>query len=186
VSEHIRGLVKDEEKIHVLKNLKKLGYKTAVASNSIRATVETVLMQKGLSEYIDFYVSNEDVENPKPHPEIYTRCLDAFGVAPTECIIIEDSYVGKQAANASGCHVLPVRCPKDVVLSRILHYSTYINNGGDTRKIHVVIPMAGLGSRFANAGYTLPKPLIPVNGKPMIQVVVENININARYIFIAM
>jgi HAD superfamily hydrolase (TIGR01509 family) len=186
VSEHIRGVVKDEEKIHVLKNLKERGYKIAVASNSIRATVETVLMQKGLAEYIDFYVSNEDVGNPKPHPEIYARCLDAFGIVPSECIIIEDSYVGKQAANASGCHVLPVRCPKDVVLSRILHYSTYINNGGDTRKIHVVIPMAGLGSRFANAGYTLPKPLIPVNGKPMIQVVVENININARYIFIAM
>ena len=45
--------------------------------------------------------------------------------------------------------------------------------------------MAGEGSRFANAGYTLPKPLIDVDGKPMIQVVVENLNIpDARYIFI--
>jgi len=46
--------------------------------------------------------------------------------------------------------------------------------------------MAGLGSRFANVGYKLPKPLIDVNGKHMIQVVVENLNINARYIFIVM
>ena len=44
--------------------------------------------------------------------------------------------------------------------------------------------MAGEGSRFAKEGYTFPKPLIDVNGKPMIQAVVENINFNANYIFI--
>ena len=44
--------------------------------------------------------------------------------------------------------------------------------------------MAGAGSRFAQAGYTFPKPLIEVRGKPMIQVVVENLNIEANYIFI--
>jgi dTDP-glucose pyrophosphorylase len=44
--------------------------------------------------------------------------------------------------------------------------------------------MAGAGSRFAQQGYTFPKPLIEVNGKPMIQVVVENLNIDAHFIFI--
>jgi dTDP-glucose pyrophosphorylase len=44
--------------------------------------------------------------------------------------------------------------------------------------------MAGAGSRFANAGYTFPKPLIPINNKPMIQVVVENLNIDGDYVFI--
>ena len=44
--------------------------------------------------------------------------------------------------------------------------------------------MAGAGSRFEKAGYTFPKPLIDVNGKPMIQVVVENLNIDAQHIFI--
>ena len=38
--------------------------------------------------------------------------------------------------------------------------------------LNIVLPMAGRGSRFANAGYTLPKPLIPVHGVPMIKVVV--------------
>jgi dTDP-glucose pyrophosphorylase len=52
------------------------------------------------------------------------------------------------------------------------------------KKMNVLIPMAGHGSRFAQAGYTFPKPLIEVNGKPMIQVVVENLNIDAHYIFI--
>ena len=48
----------------------------------------------------------------------------------------------------------------------------------------VLIPMAGAGSRFEKAGYTFPKPLIEVNGKPMIQLVVENLNIEAEYIYI--
>ena len=41
--------------------------------------------------------------------------------------------------------------------------------------LNIVVPMAGRGSRFANAGYTIPKPLIPVGGKPMIQWVIENV-----------
>lgn len=41
--------------------------------------------------------------------------------------------------------------------------------------LNIVVPMAGRGSRFADAGYTLPKPLIPVHGFPMIQVVVANL-----------
>jgi len=48
----------------------------------------------------------------------------------------------------------------------------------------VLIPMAGEGSRFAKEGYTFPKPLIDVNGKPMIQVVVENLDFDCEYIFL--
>jgi len=52
------------------------------------------------------------------------------------------------------------------------------------KKLNVLIPMAGAGSRFEKAGYTFPKPLIDVNNKPMIQVVVENLNIDANYIYV--
>ena len=48
----------------------------------------------------------------------------------------------------------------------------------------ILIPMAGEGSRFAKEGYQFPKPLIDVNGKPMIQRVVENLDFNAEYIFL--
>ena len=184
--ESISSLGKDTQKIHLMSELKKLGYKIAVASNSIAATVKDVLVRKGLAEYVDMYLSNDDVTHPKPDPEIYIESVKRLGVSPLECIIVEDSFVGKTAANASGCHVFPVRNPDDVILEHVLNYVTYINNGGDTKKLNIVIPMAGLGSRFANVGYKLPKPLIDVNGKPMIRVVVENMNINAHYIFIAM
>ena len=53
--------------------------------------------------------------------------------------------------------------------------------------VQFVIPMAGAGSRFQKAGYKLPKPLIPVLGKPMIQLVVENLTpkkYQAKFVFL--
>lgn len=55
---------------------------------------------------------------------------------------------------------------------------------GSSMKPNVLIPMAGLGSRFADAGYTKPKPLIDVNGVPMIEAVVNSLGIDGNYIFI--
>ncbi|MGQ9806147.1 MAG: glycosyltransferase family 2 protein [Chlorobiales bacterium] len=54
--------------------------------------------------------------------------------------------------------------------------------------LNIVIPMAGRGSRFQKEGYELPKPLIPVLGKPMIQVVINNLRPNRphRFIFICL
>ena len=51
--------------------------------------------------------------------------------------------------------------------------------------MNVIIPMAGEGKRFSDVGYTIPKPFIPINGKPMILNVIENLNIpDAKFIFI--
>jgi len=50
--------------------------------------------------------------------------------------------------------------------------------------MNVLIPMAGAGSRFSQVGYTFPKPLIEVRGKPMIQVVVEGLNVKAQYTYV--
>lgn len=53
--------------------------------------------------------------------------------------------------------------------------------------LNVVIPMSGKGSRFEKTGnYTFPKPLIDVNNKPMIQVVVDNLQLKANYIFLVL
>ena len=52
--------------------------------------------------------------------------------------------------------------------------------------LNIVVPMAGIGSRFQEAGFTLPKPLIPVFGQPMVRVVIENIRPRTphRFIFV--
>ncbi len=52
------------------------------------------------------------------------------------------------------------------------------------KTLQIVIPMAGRGSRFAQAGYTTPKPLIPVGGRPMIQWVIDNIRPRRAHRFI--
>jgi NDP-sugar pyrophosphorylase family protein len=54
--------------------------------------------------------------------------------------------------------------------------------------LNIVLPIAGRGSRFADAGYTLPKPLIPVHGIPMIEAVVRNVRPACahRFIFVAL
>ena len=50
--------------------------------------------------------------------------------------------------------------------------------------MNIIVPMAGAGSRFEKAGFTFPKPLIEVKGQPMIAKVVENLNLQGRYIFL--
>ena len=60
------------------------------------------------------------------------------------------------------------------------------SKGWTDTNLNILIPMAGKGSRFAEAGYTFPKPLIEVNKKPMIQVVTENLNIDANFIYVVL
>lgn len=50
--------------------------------------------------------------------------------------------------------------------------------------MNIVIPMVGMGKRFSDVGYTMPKPLIEVNGIPIIQHAIESLNLDGRYIFI--
>jgi HAD superfamily hydrolase (TIGR01509 family) len=188
-SQMLRELKSDDRIINVLSKLKNDGYTIAVASNSIRDSVKITLLKLGFLEYIDFYLSNEDVRHPKPHPEIYLRAIIESSSSPKETLIIEDSIVGRKAANESGAYLMGINNPTDIIYENIINYINSINSsyrkpkwqGG---KMNVLIPMAGAGSRFEKAGYTFPKPLIDVRGKPMIQWVVDNLNVEAKYIFI--
>ena len=167
------------------------GYKIAVCSNSIRKTVLTVLSKLGIMEYMDLVVSNEDVKNSKPHPEMYWKAISIMGCLSEETLIVEDSPYGLLAAARSKSHILRVKNPKEVTYKNIFKKINSIKNTKQMKslkwhdeELNVLIPMAGAGSRFEKAGYTFPKPLIDVRNKPMIQVVVENLNIKANYIYI--
>ena len=167
------------------------GYKVAVCSNSIRKTVLTVLSKLGIMEFMDLVISNEDVKNSKPHPEMYWKAISMMSCLPEETLIVEDSPYGLLAASRSKSHVLRVTKPQDVTYTNIFNKLIEIEKGQimstpkwTDKKLNVLIPMAGEGSRFTTAGYTFPKPLIDVQGKPMIQVVVENLNMDANFIFV--
>ncbi len=166
-------------------------YQIAVASNSIRKTVLTVLSKLGIMEYMDLVVSNEDVENSKPHPEMYWKAISKMKRLPEETLIVEDSPYGLLAAARSKSYILRVKNPKEVTYNNINNKLKQIKMGNKQSipawrddKLNVLIPMAGAGSRFEAAGYTFPKPLIEVRKKPMIQVVVENLNIKANFIYV--
>lgn len=176
----------DERLRSVLKSLRDRGLIICVASNSIKDTVEQMLTKRGFIEFIDFFVSNQDVSRPKPNPEMYLECMRRTGIGPLETLIVEDSPVGQEAARASGATVCPVRDPDDVSLEKIERFLTKppLPTRWKAPEMNILIPMAGAGSRFEAAGYTFPKPLIDVKGKPMIQMVVENIGIEGRYIYV--
>ena len=168
-------------------------YKIACCSNSVRKTVFTILARLGIIEYFDLIISNEDVARSKPHPDMYWKAMSSLGSTPKETLIIEDSPVGLVAAADSGAHVLRVATSKDVTYGHIENTIKQIEKVQRMKntspkwkdeRLTVLIPMAGAGSRFEKAGYTFPKPLIDINGKPMIHLVVENLNIDAHYVYI--
>mgnify|MGYP003673943136 FL=1 len=179
----------DVRMAQIIRRLKKEGYVVACATNSIRETAKLQLIRRGFFEHIDFLYSNQDVNKPKPSTEMYLRCMLKAGVDPDETVIIEDSHHGRKAAMSSGAYLCAVKDSKDVDYNKIRKVIDEAN-GKESRptwqggNMNVLIPMAGAGSRFQKAGYTFPKPLIEVNGKPMIQVVVENLNIDAKHIFV--
>ena len=102
-----------------LSRLKTDGYSIAVCSNSVRATLETMMRLSALDVYIDLLVSNEDVSAPKPDPEMYNTAIKRLKHKPDECLILEDNEHGLQAAQASGAHVLAVNSVADVTIERI-------------------------------------------------------------------
>jgi beta-phosphoglucomutase-like phosphatase (HAD superfamily)/dTDP-glucose pyrophosphorylase len=190
----VRGFCKEYLLQTIFRQIKARGYKIAVASNSIRETVKLSLLSIGVMDEVDYFVSNEDVTRAKPYPEMYWKCMTALDALPKNTIIVEDSHIGRQGALDSGAHLLAVENAKEVnsehMMQRIYDLMNTIEGTSKKslpwrdKKLNVLIPMAGAGSRFAQAGYTFPKPLIEVRGKPMIQVVVENLNIEANYIFL--
>jgi len=103
-----------------LSRLKKDGYKIAVCSNSVRSSVEEMMKLSGLEDYIDLMISNEDVENGKPDPEMYIKAMKELNLKPHECMILEDNDHGIQAALASKGNLMKIGVPDDVTYKNIM------------------------------------------------------------------
>lgn len=104
---------------YALARLKENGYRLAVASNSIRATVSLMMQRAALEHYLEFQLSNEDVRQGKPSPEIYNMAISKLSLEPQECLIVEDNENGIKAATASGAHVMVVHDVTDVTYKAI-------------------------------------------------------------------
>ena len=71
----------DERMIKILSKLKKDGLKICVCSNSIRETTRLMLLRRGFKKFMDFFISNQDVKNPKPNPEMFLKAMVKYGVS---------------------------------------------------------------------------------------------------------
>ena len=110
------------EKIALIESLQERGMTVACFTNSIRETALLMLQKTGVYDLMEMVVTNQDVEQPKPHPEGYLKVLKHFNVDPKSAIIVEDSPKGLEAAHASGCHVMQVENPNDVTVEKFKEY----------------------------------------------------------------
>lgn len=105
---------------YALGRLHDRGYRLAVASNSIRDSVELMMDKARLAPLLDLQLSASDVTKAKPDPEIYLTAMERLEVLPEECLVVEDNENGIRAARDAGAHVLVVQTVNDVNLENIL------------------------------------------------------------------
>lgn len=92
----------------LLAHLHVLGLPLAVASSSHTALVENNLCVAGVRDAFSCVIGGDKVAQSKPAPEIYLHAAQALGVAPSHCLVLEDSYNGCRAGHAAGCRVVMV------------------------------------------------------------------------------
>jgi HAD superfamily hydrolase (TIGR01509 family) len=118
---------------YALSRLRAEGYRIAVCSNSIRYTMDVMLDRADLLQFLEFYLSNEDVTRPKPDPEIYLTAMTRMGLSPDCCLVVEDNENGIKSAKASGAYVLEVGSTVDVTYDRISRTIAHIAAAGGAR-----------------------------------------------------
>lgn len=92
-----------------LEEARRLGLRTAIASNSSHAWVDNHVKRLGLARHFDLIKCREDVARGKPEPDLYRAALDAFSFQPREAVAFEDSQPGSVAAKSAGlwCVAIP-------------------------------------------------------------------------------
>lgn len=81
----------------------------AVASSGNRKNVLRTLKVLGLQEKLSIVVTVQDVERPKPWPDVYLKAAQLLGVAPRDCLVFEDADAGIKSAERAGMQVLDIR-----------------------------------------------------------------------------
>lgn len=104
------------EHLIMLAELKRRGFKIGVATNSIRLTATSMLSFAGVYDSLDVLVTNEDVSQAKPDPEIYSSACRQLGFEPEKVLVVEDNQYGIAAAKAAGCEVVQVLEPAQLNL----------------------------------------------------------------------
>jgi HAD superfamily hydrolase (TIGR01549 family) len=116
---------------YALSRLLREGFKLVVCSNAVRSSVELMLNKAQIIEYFEFILSNQDINKPKPDPEIYLSAMNRLKLKPQECLVLEDNDNGVKAAVASGAHLLKIHSIYDVNYKNIHDRITEIERSED-------------------------------------------------------
>lgn len=95
--------------------LKELGYILILATMTTKEQINVysrrnkkMYEKMNIEEVFDLITSKEDVNNKKPHPEIYFKIMEYYNASPEECLVFEDSYTGVLASNSAGIEVVNI------------------------------------------------------------------------------
>lgn len=108
----------NEQTEPVMRELHERGVKCAIASSSYRELIDELVEIAGIADVLDYTISGHECSAFKPDPEIYLRAMEALGVEPAECLVIEDSPMGIEAGKRSGARVLALRPHEGVNLDQ--------------------------------------------------------------------
>ncbi|MEI6850610.1 MAG: HAD family phosphatase [Candidatus Saccharibacteria bacterium] len=101
-----QGLSADQGLVSFLEELIQHHIICAIVSSGLREGLDNKLDVLGIRKYFSVIVSGSDVEEHKPSPEPYLYAIKKLGLAPKDCVIIEDSLTGVQAGQSAGCKVI--------------------------------------------------------------------------------
>ncbi len=93
----------------VLNWLEDRDFPRAVATSSARATANRLLYQAGVRQQFEIIVGGDDVTHGKPAPDLFLLAAEHLGVAPSDCVVLEDSGAGIRAAHRAG--MTPILVP---------------------------------------------------------------------------
>lgn len=102
-------LVKGFDKL--ISSLYQEGYLLGLASSNNRTSINKIINVFNLDKYLDFSISGDEVSRGKPDPEIFLKGAQLIGVAPEECLVIEDAKNGVEAAKTAGMKCIGYRNP---------------------------------------------------------------------------
>lgn len=94
--------------VPLLERLMDLGWVQAVASSAPRANIDLSLEKMKIRHWFSVIVSDDQVENGKPEPDIFEKVALKTGIPPRCCVVIEDSPAGIEAARRAGMHCVAV------------------------------------------------------------------------------
>lgn len=103
-----RGVPEKPGLREILEYFRSQGVKMAVGSSSRRQPIEGNLQRGGVRSYFEAVVTEEDISQGKPDPEVFLTAARRLGLSPSDCYVFEDSFNGIRAGHAAGCRTIMI------------------------------------------------------------------------------